>query len=67
VAALRVQDPFVVYLVQKIDEQDGTSYQLAGFTTELEAAARMKALEFEGWRDLNINTVPIHERLGNWE
>jgi acyl CoA:acetate/3-ketoacid CoA transferase alpha subunit len=61
------KDPFVVYLVEKIDEQDGSSYQLGGFTTEGEAAACIKRLESEGWPDVYINTVPIHERLTDWQ
>ena len=61
------KDPFVVYLVEKTDEQDGSSYQLAGFTMEREATACIKALTSEGWRDLYVNTVAIHERLSDWQ
>jgi acyl CoA:acetate/3-ketoacid CoA transferase alpha subunit len=61
------KDPFVIYLVEKIDEQDGSSYQLGGFTTEGAAAACIRKLESEGWRDLHINTVAIHERLTDWQ
>lgn len=59
-------DPFVVYMVEKINEQDGSSYQLGAFTTEGEAAGCITRLESEGWRDLYINSVPVHERLTDW-
>ncbi len=61
------KEPFVVYLVQRTDERDGNSYQLGGFTTERAAAACITRLESEGWRELYINTVPIHKRLTDWQ
>ncbi len=60
------RNPFVVYMVEKINEQDGSSYQLGAFTTEEEAAGCLARLESEGWRDLYINTVPVHERHSDW-
>lgn len=59
--------PVVAYLVEQRDERIGDSFQLGGFTTEQEAQACIRQLESEGWSDLYINTVFVHERLTDWE
>ncbi len=60
------KSPRVVYLVESVDQRDKDVSQLGGFTTPEEAEACIARLESEGWRDLHINMVPVHERLADW-
>ncbi|RYY05521.1 MAG: hypothetical protein EON55_26250 [Alphaproteobacteria bacterium] len=58
--------PFLVYLVERVDEQDNNVGQVGGFTT-LEAAQECVAqLESEGRSSLYVNQVAIHERVADW-
>lgn len=61
------KEPFIVYLVEKHDDEEGRSYQLGGFTTERAAQASIRKLESEGWSDLHTNIVAVHERLADWQ
>lgn len=56
-----------VYLVEWFDERDSNTGQLGGFTTMEAARACIAQLEAEGWSDLYINMVNIHQRLEDWQ
>ncbi len=60
------RSPLVAYLVEWTDERDGSTAQLGGFTTRREAEACVTELESEGWRELHINVVAVHERHVDW-
>lgn len=55
-----------VFLVEWHDERDGNRSQLGGFTTLPEAEACRALLTGEGWADLDINIVPIHDTVAEW-
>ena len=59
--------PLLVYLVEYEDERDEHISQLGGFTTLHEAEACLARLESEGWKNLHINLVWVHERLTDWQ
>jgi len=55
------------YLVEFFDERDSNTIQLGGFGGLKEAEECLAQLEAEGWRNLRINIVPVHDRLQDWE
>jgi len=57
----------MVYLVESIYEGDQNVSQLGGFTTLEEAQACVARLEADSWQNLQINMIPVHERLTDWE
>jgi hypothetical protein len=59
--------PFLVYLVEA-EQEDGRTVQLGAFTTQAEAKACLAQLASEGyWQDLEINFLPVHERVTDWQ
>ena len=63
----RYRSPAEVYLVEYENPRDGSGGQLGGFTSMGEAQTCLDQLESEGWTDLHINTVSIHDRLTDWQ
>jgi hypothetical protein len=61
------RSPALVHLVEYQDSRDGSGGQLGGFTSMGAAQACLDQLESEGWTDLSINLVSIHDRLSDWQ
>lgn len=60
-------EPELACLVEWHDERDGSVSQLGAFTTQETAEACIARLEADGWTDLVVNFVSVHERLVDWE
>lgn len=61
------RQPSTSYLVEFHDERDNNTGQLGGFTSMEDADACIARLEADGWRDLHVNVVEVHDRLQDWQ
>lgn len=56
-------------MVEWVDERTGSEgevTQMGAFTSEAEAEALMAYLEKQGWTNLHLNYVSVHERVSDW-
>jgi cell division septation protein DedD len=61
------RSPELAYAVEETDERGETPCQLGAFFSLDAAEACLARLESEGFNNLHINMIPIHERLDDWE
>jgi hypothetical protein len=60
--------PQTVYLVEaKVHDEDDHLPMLGAFTTQREAKRCVKALQSQGYPDVTVDHVSVHERLSDWE
>ena len=59
-----------VCMVEWVDDRKGSEgevTQMGAFTSEYEAEALLAYMEGQGWTNLHINHIDVHERLVDWE
>ncbi len=62
-------EPQNICMVEWVDDREGSEgevTQMGAFTSEHEAQALLADLEGQGWTNLRINYVAVHERLADW-
>jgi hypothetical protein len=61
------RSPLPVYSVVHVDERDESMSELGTFNDESVANACLQRLESEGWTNLELNYLSVHDRLEDWE
>lgn len=62
------KSPQLVYVVEaKVHDEDEHLSTLGAFTTKREAEACVKVLESQGYPDITLSFVAVHERLSDWQ
>jgi hypothetical protein len=58
----------LVYLVEaRVHDEDEHLSTLGAFTTKREAESCVKVLESQGYPDITLSFVAVHERLSDWQ
>ncbi len=66
----RYIQPQYVCTVDWVDDRKGSEgevTQMGAFTSTYEAEALLAYLEGQGWTNLHLNHITVHERLADWK